>query len=591
MTEKEALAVAFAEHEIVKPVNDILMIDPETRTINVPDSERLFGVQSDEKGERKYFRCKRFVGNGIDLSKLSLRIVFQNASGLDTGKDKYIVTDLATDVEDYITFSWELSRKVTAYKGIISFVVCAIKTNSDGTITNEWNTTLANGEVLEGLEANGTQEQEQVARDYYNQLEAELLKVANEQKTELEKKAQEVIETIPSDYTQMQKDVDSLKEGIDKALPNGYAKIGTFEAKWEQQGINDDGTIANVTNAASVGKINILNIPTSFKLVSKDNGYKFNVCEFSKNGDEYIFKKSTEINGVAQAEFNAGFYKIGFFDITESPLDYYNMSESDRVKLVESHYELYFNKLPFTAYSEFEKPFVIFSFDWYSDSWQKYQIMKPLGLNATFCLDTQTSDYNISDGLTRSQFNEMLENGWDWALYGTIGDRGNTKDSWKAAISAGLKQKENMGIFNPVMYNTPDNNSAEYITEACKELGFLMQRCFINGENYIRSRTQYRTGANYLTNASIDNCKAYVEKAISNKCGVCFYTHNMSDTSDLSESNFKKFIEYIAQKVKKGEIEVLSAREYASKYLTDQLILNDYKASIKQGAFLHKLIN
>lgn len=212
MTEKEALAVALAEHEIVKPVNDILMIDPETRTINVPDSERLFGVQSDEKGERKYFRCKRFVGNGIDLSKLSLRVVFQNASGLDTGRDKYIVTDLATDGEDYITFSWELSRKVTAYKGIISFVVCAIKTNSDGTITNEWNTTLANGIVLEGLEANGTQEQEQVAKDYYNQLEAELLRVANEQKTEIEKKAQEVIESIPEDYTVLVENVDELKE-------------------------------------------------------------------------------------------------------------------------------------------------------------------------------------------------------------------------------------------------------------------------------------------------------------------------------------------------------------------------------------------
>lgn len=212
MTEQEALAVALAEQELVKPVNDILMIDPETRTINVPDSERLFGVQSDEKGERKYFRCKRFVGNGIDLSKLSLRIVFQNASGFETGRDRYIVTDLATDGEDYVTFSWELSRKVTAYKGTISFIVCAIKTNSDGTITNEWNTTLANGIVLEGLEANGTQEQEEVAKDYYNQLEAELLRVANEQKTEIEKKAQEVIGTIPSDYTQTLKDVNDLKE-------------------------------------------------------------------------------------------------------------------------------------------------------------------------------------------------------------------------------------------------------------------------------------------------------------------------------------------------------------------------------------------
>lgn len=205
-----AAEVAVNETE----TNDIIEINADTRTMIIPDTERIFGVMSDEKGERKYFRCKRFVGNGIDLSKLSLRIIFQNASGFDTGRDKYIVTDLAIYGEDYVTFSWELSRKVTAYKGIISFIVCATKTNSDGTITNEWNTTLANGIVLEGLEANGTQEQEEVAKDYYNQLEAELLKVANEQKTELEKKAQEVIKTIPSDYTQIQKDVNKLNEDL-----------------------------------------------------------------------------------------------------------------------------------------------------------------------------------------------------------------------------------------------------------------------------------------------------------------------------------------------------------------------------------------
>lgn len=220
----ELLNAAEVAEETLTETNDKIEIDADTRTMIIPDTERIFGVMSDEKGERKYFRCKRFVGNGIDLSKLSLRIVFQNASGLDTGRDKYIVTDLATDGEDYITFSWELSRKVTAYKGIISFVVCAIKTNSDGTITNEWNTTLANGIVLEGLEANGTQEQEQVARDYYNQLEAELLKVANEQKTEIEKKAQEVIKTIPSDYTQMQKDVDSLKEDLGNIITTKTSK-------------------------------------------------------------------------------------------------------------------------------------------------------------------------------------------------------------------------------------------------------------------------------------------------------------------------------------------------------------------------------
>ena len=181
----ELLNAAEVAEATLTETNDKIEIDADTRTMIIPNTERIFGVMSDEKGERKYFRCKRFVGNGIDLSKLSLRIIFQNASGLDTGRDKYIVTDLATDGEDYVTFSWELSRKVTAYKGIISFIVCAIKTKSDGTITNEWNTTLANGIVLEGLEADGTQEQEQVAKDYYNQLEAELLRVANEQKTEI----------------------------------------------------------------------------------------------------------------------------------------------------------------------------------------------------------------------------------------------------------------------------------------------------------------------------------------------------------------------------------------------------------------------
>lgn len=257
----ELLNAAEITEVTLTETNDKIEIDADTRTMIIPDTERIFGVMNDEKGERKYFRCKRFVGNGIDLSKLSLRIIFQNASGLETGRDKYIVTDLATDGEDYVTFSWELSRKVTAYKGTISFIVCAIKTKSDGTITNEWNTTLANGIVLEGLEANGTQKQEEVAKDYYNQLEAELLRVANERITELEKKAQEAIKTIPSDYTQMQKDVNKLKEDIDYQADK--FSIIKFLDKVILSGklIKADGTIDTVGGEYNLVKVNVLNEP------------------------------------------------------------------------------------------------------------------------------------------------------------------------------------------------------------------------------------------------------------------------------------------------------------------------------------------
>lgn len=214
----EVAEVTFTE------TNDKIEIDADTRTMIIPDTERIFGVMSDEKGERKYFRCKRFVGNGIDLSKLDLRVIYQNASGLESGKDKYIVTDLKTDGEDYVTFSWELSRKVTAYKGIISFIVCATKTGTDGIITNEWNTTLANGVVLDGLEVSGTQEQEKEAHDYYKQLEAELLRVANEQKAEIEANGKKTLESIPEDYTVLERNVDELKEDITATLNELYKK-------------------------------------------------------------------------------------------------------------------------------------------------------------------------------------------------------------------------------------------------------------------------------------------------------------------------------------------------------------------------------
>ena len=45
--------------------------------------------------------------------------------------------------------------KLTQYKGNVSFIVCAVKASGEE-ITNEWNTTLATAQVLEGLEADIT---------------------------------------------------------------------------------------------------------------------------------------------------------------------------------------------------------------------------------------------------------------------------------------------------------------------------------------------------------------------------------------------------------------------------------------------------
>lgn len=86
MTVEEALAAS-----VVEPVNDIFEINPETRVITVPASEKLFGVANDGNTERKHFRCPKVVGNNIDLSTMHLYINYQNANG---DKYPYLVEDV-----------------------------------------------------------------------------------------------------------------------------------------------------------------------------------------------------------------------------------------------------------------------------------------------------------------------------------------------------------------------------------------------------------------------------------------------------------------------------------------------------------------
>jgi len=207
---EELLSVAEVDANTRSAIDSRIEIDADTRIIRMMPQDELFGVESDEKSERKYFKVPKIVGNGVDLSKLQLRINYQNASKIPSGKDMYIVTDATVYNDEWVYFSWELSRKVTQYKGNIYFIVCAIKADSNGNITNEWNTTLAEGKVLEGLEVETNQEQQYQASDYLEQLKQQLLDYSKEIK-----------DTFPSDYTQIQDDIDLLKGDLDKLNEGG----------------------------------------------------------------------------------------------------------------------------------------------------------------------------------------------------------------------------------------------------------------------------------------------------------------------------------------------------------------------------------
>lgn len=239
-------------------VDDSLVIDPESRVILTPVGGLVLGVESDQDSERVYFACPRFVGDNIDLSSLQLRVIYRNAKG---EKDFRICTDVKVD-GDKVRFSWLLSRKVTRYKGKVNFIVCAIRTQADGTIKNEWNTTLAEGIALEGLEIDIQEEEFEEPKDIVlqllemlNQKEAELLEEVENLRTdvkadieatkqsamdEVEAKGKATLETIPEDYifvSNLAKENRQLKANSIKSTYAGETIVATDSAEAKFEGL------------------------------------------------------------------------------------------------------------------------------------------------------------------------------------------------------------------------------------------------------------------------------------------------------------------------------------------------------------------
>lgn len=170
-TALDLLMSAKEDVNLLSEQSDICTIDAKTRIIFVPSTIVVGGVQSDKNAERIKFSCPKIVGDNLDLSKFSVRINFENVSSVDFNvsiKDQYICDDVAVDGEN-VTFSWLIGRNAARYMGTVRFIVCAVKTDSDSNISVEWNTTIAEVPVLEGIEIDQPQIGQE-EKDVINQL-------------------------------------------------------------------------------------------------------------------------------------------------------------------------------------------------------------------------------------------------------------------------------------------------------------------------------------------------------------------------------------------------------------------------------------
>lgn len=132
---------------LAEATDDTIVIDSDLRTIVIPPTIKLLGVESDKKVKRLHFRMPATYGD-VDLSDFDIRINYLNAKSQG---DVYPVTDKAV-ADGYITFSWLVDKFALLYKGSVKFIVCLRELDGAGVAQRELNTTHASLPVLEGLE-------------------------------------------------------------------------------------------------------------------------------------------------------------------------------------------------------------------------------------------------------------------------------------------------------------------------------------------------------------------------------------------------------------------------------------------------------
>lgn len=141
------LALSQASEVANSTENEYCVINHDFRTITIPESMSILGVESDSDVHHIPFKMPRYFGP-TDLSEFSLRINYMNAEG--EGDIFPILESTVTD--DEITFEWLVSYKACKYKGNIRFIVCSRIADTEGHISKEYNTAVHSLPVLEGLE-------------------------------------------------------------------------------------------------------------------------------------------------------------------------------------------------------------------------------------------------------------------------------------------------------------------------------------------------------------------------------------------------------------------------------------------------------
>lgn len=184
------------------------IIDSDLRIVSIPDRGVVAGVVGDKNVNRINFQMPRYY-NGFDMSKFTTKVNYVNADG---NINYYTVTDLTVE-SDTILFTWLIDSDAVAYAGTVMFAVNMFIADSNGKITQAFNTSnKGKMTVLEGIQVDEYVTPE-AQEDILTRLEADLTKCVSSGISQINTVTSESIQKIQVEST---KATDSISAGLSK---------------------------------------------------------------------------------------------------------------------------------------------------------------------------------------------------------------------------------------------------------------------------------------------------------------------------------------------------------------------------------------
>ena len=128
------------------------IIDPITRNIATPNSEKKILIQHDNNSERMTFECNRYIeSHDLSLSDtIQVHYVNLSSSGRQKSNGLYEVTDLVVDDTDdtKVNFTWLISSDATEYEGMLEFLIKFACIDDDLVEVYSWHTNISKSIII-----------------------------------------------------------------------------------------------------------------------------------------------------------------------------------------------------------------------------------------------------------------------------------------------------------------------------------------------------------------------------------------------------------------------------------------------------------